>query len=145
MSAFELRAEHRPAEVGRQVRCWHITRTRHLSGLCRRLLDPCADALPITEAAAIAPRLRCEGCWRLHGHATALAHAPDTVTPRPLPRPLPRPGPGPGCPGGPRTGSGAYSGGSSTTTGCAAKGGRRWCSRSRATRTQSSWSPSTAR
>ncbi|WP_042388527.1 hypothetical protein [Streptacidiphilus melanogenes] len=73
MSAFELRAEHRPAEIGRQVRCWHIAQARHPSGLGRRLLTPCADALPITAAASITPQLRCGGCWRLHGHATALA------------------------------------------------------------------------
>jgi hypothetical protein len=64
-TTFELRAEHRPAEVGRRVRRWHIAHTHRLKGWCGRLLDPVADVLPITHASDVELRLRCPDCWRL--------------------------------------------------------------------------------
>jgi hypothetical protein len=65
MTTYELRAEHRPAEVGRMVRRWHIAHARRLKGWCGRLLDPVADVLPLAHATDVEPRLRCPDCWRL--------------------------------------------------------------------------------
>ncbi|WP_042408989.1 hypothetical protein [Streptacidiphilus carbonis] len=64
-TTYELRAEHRPAEVGRRVRRWHIAHTHRLKGWCGRLLDPVSDVRPITHAPVVEQALRCPDCWRL--------------------------------------------------------------------------------
>lgn len=70
--SHELRAEHRPAEVGRTVRRWHLAQLHRLRGWCGRPLDPVADVLPLTHATDVEPHLRCPDCWRLYALGQAV-------------------------------------------------------------------------
>lgn len=72
MHVYELRAEHRPAVVGREVSRWHIAPAHRFRGLCRHLLDPVSEVLPIGQVHSISPELRCDECWQIYSEAGSL-------------------------------------------------------------------------
>ncbi|MEY9877588.1 hypothetical protein ABH931_007112 [Streptacidiphilus sp. MAP12-33] len=103
MSAYELRAEHRPANPGRRVGQWHIVPARRLTGLCRRLTEPVADVRPIADAWAVEAELRCPQCWARYAAETAELPAGAGSRLSPSAQSHVGPGPGPGRGAGPGT------------------------------------------
>ena len=71
MVRYELRAQHRPQAVGREVHLWHIVPSGRIVGLCHKALDAVTDTRPLTDLRHLPLHTWCSTCVTAYRHMAA--------------------------------------------------------------------------